>query len=416
MTRIAIPREVILILVLAWLYMSSLALALVYDITQPGIGLHVLKDVGAYGWLIAVVMGMAISRLTLDVLQVLFPLAVVLGYAFVTSDSSIFGKLASIRQITALFLLILVGIVFSGGGSYRLWLMRRAVALLLVVALFGFIERLSHFWESGVLVDYFMSKGVTIFYSGYPFIFVEPVFLWEGYGDIPGTIRMVSSFLDPINLGHTMVLLIVLGLNGKDYIVNWRARWLIVFVGGLALLLTISKGAMLQLALFLTVLNPRIPLAIRFTALTIIGVLMVMVGEHHQGLMVHALGFYSSLSSATMMGHGLGMVGNYAIMFGNSLDLGIGDSFVAAVLGQIGVIGLLAWLLPIVYISRILGWNHVLIRLLWAQILVSILSENAFNLLSIATIGILLGVELHYHWVRHCEQVGAQPKAIASQA
>jgi len=73
------------------------------------------------------------------------------------------------------------------------------------------------------------------------------------------------------------------------------------------------------------------------------------------------------------------------------LDIGIVDSFLGSLIGQLGVVGFVLWLYPLWRIFRIFPKNHFLGRLLLSQVLISALSENAFNLLSVAFLMVAAG-------------------------
>jgi hypothetical protein len=237
-----------------------------------------------------------------------------------------------------------------------------------------------------------MAKNISSYPSGYPPFFVYPNAIIRE-ADLPGMARMVSSFLDPINLGHTLVFGLCLLVYENSIKMLKPVRMTLAFFFLVGIFLTISKGAIMQFFLVAIVLNSKIRLPFRIIfSLAVVPFLYVFVSDS-VNFSIHYSGLRSSISSISLLGHGLAMVGNYAKMFApdSMLDTGIGDSFWGSLIGQIGFFGFLAWLYPFWKITQILPPNHYIKRLLYSQLLVCALSENAFNLLSVTFLMVAAG-------------------------
>jgi len=146
------------------------------------------------------------------------------------------------------------------------------------------------------------------------------------------------------------------------------------------------------LALFL--LNNRLNIFIRILipSLTLVfGFFFINLA----GIIIHFKGLYFALINANLFGHGLGLVGNYAKMFAEDLSvynkIQISDTFIGSVLGQIGIVGLLAWLtffyrhLIDLLRNKMLPGSIIII----SQLIISVLSENTLNFTSFFIPGIL---------------------------
>lgn len=332
----------------------------------------------------------------MDLAVSILPIAIYLMVAAVTAVVEPFLVGASIRQLFAPDFLILFAMLWTTrpeAASTAPFLVRCC----LWVAIFGVFERFTHFWGlSGLIEDFFLAKKIGVLSSGYPFIFLEPTQIL-GFNEFPsdfGVLRASSTLLDPINLGHVMVA----GMVGFAYIKERQPmaftaleRRFIPWILFATLVLSISKGALLQFAI-LVILFPAI-LPIPYVNLLFGVVGLIAGGQYvvtHAGFTLHLSGLTNALDSASVTGLGLGRAGNYAAILGSdsvdSVSSGtIGDSFFGAVFGQIGLLGLSLWLLPFLALSirPILQRNLMPVALIWTQLIVAILSENSFNFGSI---------------------------------
>lgn len=368
-----------------WLAFSSLIIAISYNIVGHGINLIFFKDLA-----IIAVFGIGVLFSTsrdINPFLALIPLVFWITISLILSPASLFAKAASLRQMMMPFLLILLGYLFTHNQSDVDRLLNTVRIVLYIVLAFGFLEMAISIWKFVDIRTYYEMKGIFVNKNGYPFIFIEPI---QG-----GIRRMASTFLDPINLGHALVFLLAI----RYY---QRARWAEIIVIFIGIALTISKGALLQLVLVFWVINKRKPMFDKlFVAATIV-VLSVYLSFNHAGLSKHVAGFSNALSTFSLTGMGMAMAGNQAHMYSATYTDSIGDTFIGAIIGQVGIIGLLLWLLPFIHFMRFFKKYDILKRLLIAQVIVSILSENAFNLLSIVALCLVIGSQLavNYQHVR----------------
>ncbi|GLU43206.1 hypothetical protein Musp01_08300 [Muricauda sp. NBRC 101325] len=107
--------------------------------------------------------------------------------------------------------------------------------------------------------------------------------------------------------------------------------------------------------------------------------------------MKHVEGLQSTIANVNFFGHGLAKTGNQAFMFGDP-SVVIGDTYIGAIVGQIGILGFLLWISPFIVILRRLNFN-LTSKILIAQLIIALISENAFNLLSVFLVCIFIGIE-----------------------
>jgi len=304
-------------------------------------------------------------------------------FSFLLSPAPLMAKSASLRQLLMPFVLFVIGMQF-GRSAYELEKFKRwiIIATILLCAI-GTLFYLVPVWEFISLRSYTLAKNLIPCPNGAPYMFYEPI----RAESIP---RMVSTILDPINLGHLLVFSLVIAFTEKR--LNYAG---FLFVS-MCLIVTICKGAFLQISMtVILLLSTRIPGKLQII-IWLIGIrAFLFILSHHVGVLMHMQGLFLSIKSATWFGHGLGMVGNQASMYGNPLDLGISDTYIGAVLGQVGIIGLAAWLVPFVWMFIKLKENKTLKFLLVSQLVVAILSENSFNLMSILFLMMTVGATIN---------------------
>jgi hypothetical protein len=308
-----------------------------------------------------------------------FIVLVILISSFFISNANNIAKFASLRQIIIPYVILFAGFLLFENKKdeirFNNWLKGSALIL-------GFASIVMYFILIFNLIDfenYFEIKQAITTVYGIPFMFYDPM-----SGDF---LRNVSTFLDPINLGHALLFLFLVlkSTNKSDLLLK-----MIVF---LFMVLTICKGAYLQLIIVgLFLLRNKLPIWLQ-GLLVLFGIFMVVfLSNYHEGIKLHLEGFLVAIKTITFFGHGLGMVGNQSLLFGTANAIPIYDTFIGSIVGQLGVLGFVLWLLPLVYItSKIYASNKLVVYIFFAQLIVSILSENAFNFLSIYFLMLLVG-------------------------
>jgi len=375
-----------------WLCVSSLVLVFVYNISQSVENLYWIKDIVIYVYVAVISFRLMKRKLTYSLVLSFLLLVVYVLYMAEVSDVPILLKGASIRQLMSPTILFLAG--FLGIRSGRdLQLFSKTIVLIGVcLGLFGLVERFSYLWTYIDLSSYFGIKNVAVGSTGYPAMFIEPIstFFKESI-PVGGIVRMVSTLLDPINLGHTFVFLFSIVLFDRHVTGSRATRSLLLLFFSVCILLTLSKGAIFQVALLVLVYHKAIRLPLKVVGISIVIAILFYLYVYHPGIILHTSGTISSFSTISLFGMGLGKAGNYSTLLGKGISAnGIGDSFIGSIVGQIGLFGLLLWLASTLFMVK-RRMPLFLKGVLYTQLFVALFSENAFNLLSIFTLFIYLG-------------------------
>lgn len=381
----------ILTALLYYLTFSGLAIALLYSI-NTSIDWIFLKD----GFVIlAAIIAIFIKARSLprDTIAPAIPITAITAISFLISPAPEFAKIASARQIITPFIFLLIGYSLSKSNSYE-HLVKTFLTCIILIVIFGTIERAMGIWSILDIESFFRSKNLPVFGNGYPVVFIEPISLF-GYRDFEhGMFRMVSTILDPINLGHILAAAVVIVSFDKNIKISDGRKKIIAAGAFTCLLLTFSKGALLQLFLSSIILKNKN----RLTYITISSIIAIPLItsyiQSHSGFLIHLNGFFSIIDHITLFGHGLATFGNYSILYNTdsiSSEAGVTDSFWSSILGQLGLLGFAAWISPILYICWKSRKNKPLSTLLLTQSIICSISENSFNFMSIAFLLILIG-------------------------
>jgi hypothetical protein len=380
---VVIRRSAFASLLHSWLTVSSIAVALLMTRVGPDPRLIALKDVAVFGVLALYLplMRRGSGRWSLPRFA---PIAAVLIAGAIASSENPLATLASLRQLAGPYALVAVGYLAVRNHASYAALLATIRRNLWILFWFGLLERavgITRFVDVGPFFD---AKNIPLSPSGVPYVFIEPIF--------GGVLRMVSLLLDPINTGHSLVCLMCIEAAADA---GHRSRLRRMGLAAAGVVLTTSKGAILQIGVVFGWMNDRVSRYVRVVTAVLFTFLVVTYGAIHGGIAAHVHGFARSFHDLTPFGHGLARAGNQAYLFGDtSQSEGIGDSFFGAVIGQIGIVGLAVWLYPLVSLARRLPRGDLLRRLFLSQLLVAVLSENSFNLLSVYSACLLLGASL----------------------
>lgn len=284
--------------------------------------------------------------------------AVVAGLFVYAGLSPAFNVL-SFRQLLIVPLLMLYGACFTRRTELRyIWTIM--LVLLIGVCLSGYLERFvlfdadERFWRAAGIGSYMHMKGFEAWAFGrwgLPGNFYSADLL-----PILGVqVRRMTSILvsEPTLLGQLLVL---------PFLYAWFARrwgWAAFF--GIAILSTLSKGGLLGCAvgLILWAYQRRnsalkrvlVPIAMAGLALGLVVIvrsgMVASIALHFRGLVTN---LFSMLSHP--LGRGVGGAGNFAVLAAETAGGGdptqalavSGESYLGAVIGQLGVAGLLAYL------------------------------------------------------------------------
>lgn len=382
--RLEIKKELLLKSIIYWCFFCSFFLAIVYHFFKIPFNLLFLKDLFIIlGFLVSIKISKQVNLIYLCIYFFIIYICIISLF----SPAPIMAKIASIRQIIIPFILILIGCNLARG--IRLEVIKKYVISLALVSLFfGLLEVYFSLWHYLDITEYFTIKNIPTYSRvfkdkfRYPVFFIEPIF--------GGIKRMVSFVLDPINLGHIFTFILALLLFDDNLSYGKRKRYFLAFLFLLGLILTFSKGALLQFILILFFVSKRISIGLKLIVILVFCVIVSYAANFHMGVKIHLLGLLEAIKNINLFGHGVGMVGNQAYMFGEPI-LKIGDTYFGSILGQIGVIGYLLWLVPFLIIIKKIKYNFVA-KIFLAQLLISIISENSFNLLSVFLVCLFLGI------------------------
>ena len=334
------------------------------------------------------------NRVTPQVIMFLVPAFLFLLVNFVFSDANLFTKLASLRQFLASFCFVAIGYYFTKNKEDLDKILKATLIAIIIILIFGFVERFTLLWQYIDVYSFYRFKGIPVSPNGYPYFWIEPVNLLRFQDFSTGIVRMVSTLLDPVNLGHFFVFAFAFICYEENLIRKIAHRnifLLFIFIG---LLLTFSKGAWLQFVLALVIFNKDINIAFRFVGFIVGALFVIILSLIHPGFWAHYFGFINVFNHLSITGNGIGTFGNYASMYNPEFMItGVGDSYWASVIGQFGIVGICGWLLFYLKISYDIRPNY-LSRVVVSQLLVAALSENSFNVMSVFYALVLLGAFL----------------------
>lgn len=258
--------------------------------------------------------------------------------------TSIISWFAALRNIITPFIYILFGLMLSAKCNKNRFL-NAVLVIGIIVVLFGLIEILifPDVWVQLNIGVLWPMKGIEVHeITGLPMNFYSSEsFFGQAYIQ-----RMSSTFADPVNLGTFLVSIVFIAYYQKKY-------YLIPLVL-LACVLTISKGALLGILIFMVVFaffkdrKKRIFSAV-MVAVVLIGIAFLIYSRFHSSgsVFAHLSGFFSSFISLVRypLGVGCGRVGVLASLFGDTLNNGIYESGFGIIVGSLGIIGLFVYIM-----------------------------------------------------------------------
>ncbi len=368
------------LLIYAWSTFASIAILIATKYANPPHLIFALRDIIIY---ILFLLLLPFSAFTKKSAYIIFILCCLLAYLIFNQlilNPGYSATINNIRQIIAPSVLLMIFYILllnAGPRFLQEQLPRWFLRLHLIIFIWGILEYTLEFWKHFGLSSYFTLKGIPVDSNGLSYMFYEPIL---GY-----RLRMTSTFLDPISLGHYFATTFSIGYLGLIF--RGKARLILTLSSLIGLLLSFSKGALLQAFLTILVLNPAYPLLLRGLLLSIPFAVFLLI-PNKTGLMIHVSGFMNSLSSLEFFGHGIGSSGNYTKMFAKNLDLyhqlGISDTFLGSIMGQTGLLGIILWLIAMFLPVFHRNSKRFAMRFLAAIVAVSALSENTLNVTSFA--------------------------------
>lgn len=286
---------------------------------------------------------------------------------------------ASSRNIAAPFLFLLIGLHASAWAKHAVYL-RYLVMLGFAAIVFGFIEANSpDFWQSLNLRTLWEKKGISVQQdSGLPknFFASEQV--------VPGEFlrRMAGPFADPVNFGTFLFAV---------FMASWYLRGLLLQIATVAaMVLAVSKGALLGLIVFFAFWTryyaSRIShvIALALLAAGAYNFYLFTVTSSTGSTAAHIDGFTAAFIEFPQhpLGRGLGSSGVLAGLFseGSESTSAVTESGLGMVIGQLGIVGLVVYLVFFVQLSKyVLRMKDVRDKTLSAGLLGGFLLNAAFN-------------------------------------
>jgi hypothetical protein len=370
---------------------SSLIIVILYNLFESG-HFYIIKDVMAVIMLMLACL-FNLKKSNMNIFGYFSFIGVIVSIGLFSSNASLFLIISSLRQFVVPFLFIIIGYLFVRNEDDYYSLLKFTIIFMSFIVLFGCFERFFKVWLFFDVSVFYKVKNIPVFSYGYPVFWIEPVSVL-GYSTFENGIpRMVSSVLDPVNLGHLLVFTFaIIYFEGRRFFrkLHW---FLLLVLMALGIFLTLSKGAWLQFGLALFIFNNRINFFWKAISSLLLLTLVLIYVLGHAGFLAHYFGFINVFAHINLLGHGLGSFGNYSFMYSDNPVEGVGDSYWAAVVGQFGVIGFVIWLGTFLFVAKNIG-NHHLCWLLISQILISALSENSFNFMSVFLLLIFVGAFL----------------------
>jgi hypothetical protein len=306
------------------------------------------------------------------------------------------GALSSSVNVLSLRQLLIVPLYFL----YGRWFVSKASVLtierlllmtfgLLVVT--GYVERFllfdgrELFWSSTGIRQYMEMKG-----------FEDWAF---GEGGVPGNFysydlleitgrsfrRMVSILAEPTLFGQLLVFPVLYAVI--------RKKWMSIVVFGIALLLTMSKGGIIGAVCGFSWYywsekkNKLVKTLLLVSTALMLGSFGYLLASGSGGsLLIHFSGLAANLTQlmAHPFGTGIGSAGNFAVLARGGDDAGAGESYLGALVGELGLIGLAAyaWLIYAVHRLRVDSNDAFLLTVKYAclaTLVTGVASESAIS-------------------------------------
>ena len=291
------------------------------------------------------------------------------------------------------FIFMVLGYIYLNNQDKVFRAQKTFINITILLATFGFFEYFTNLWLYIDVSSFYDDKSVPLTSYGYPYFWIEPIFANTIFFD-NGIPRMVSAILDPINLGNIFVLSLTILIFERNIYPKIYRILLVTFIS-FALILTFSKGALLQFFIMAILLNKHIKLIYKSLLMIVPIYLIFQYVINHPGFLIHFLGFVEVFNHLSFLGFGFGSFGNYSALYSDSSSFeyvqNVGDSYWSAVIGQLGLIGFLVWFFVFFKACSKISFDHYISKLLLVQIFISALSENIFNFMSVLFLLIFVG-------------------------
>jgi len=259
---------------------------------------------------------------------------------FIFKGANTMAFLASLRNIMSPFVFFMLGYIVSNKININNYF-KLVIYLGYFIIFFGLLELfiIQDLWLSLNISDLWLKKDLNIQEHGFPGNF---------YGKESGEYvrRMVSTFADPVNLGTAMFMILMISWLKKYYF--------LMFLSFISVILIISKGALLGILIFIWIyIKNKFHILFSYISAVILislGLAFVYISflNNSMSLFLHFSGFISSLTELpnNLLGRGVGNIGVLATQLSKvTFETGITESGLGLIIGQLGIIGLLIYLL-----------------------------------------------------------------------
>lgn len=290
---------------------------------------------------------------------------------------SVASFIACFRNISSPIIFFIFGYSFKDRINKDRFI-KITMVVFLIVALFGFVELYIYkdFWINNNIKELWENKGFSVMDWGLPANFYSSEII--GGSQLR---RMVSSFADPVNLGTFLFCGLMIAWFAK--------RKLMVLILGISCILTVSKGALLGIIIFVVIYAWYMPksrapffIALAFAGAGVIAFLVYSSLHSTGSVFAHIDGFVNSFSSVftNPFGYGVGNVGVLATYLGTSANTAVMETGIGAVIAQLGVLGLIIYVCVFIKFLTISNRNRDKREsVLLVTLIFSILANIMFN-------------------------------------
>lgn len=339
-----------------------------------------------------------------DILPIIYIVLIIIS--FFISDASISAKLVCIRQLFLPIVCFVYGRQVKVKDDDLQVLYNIIIYVGIGIAIFGFIELFflkDEFWRFIGSEAYFKNKGIEDWTKDGVMVSFYTYDLMSIFG---GAVRrFVSIFAEVLATAHFLFL--SLAITFFKYKGILRNKIIICGLMLLAIILTISKGVILIMGIAVVVIiyyyyeNKKLTLAL--IALGVIGLVIIVFNSYGEATSTgyHLEGLVHNFQNIKIFGYGLAKSGNFALIYGDSSQNVLsGESFIGTMLGQIGILGTIIYIIyNFVIIKRYIINKHkdkedsiIALILILGVLLESFLSESAISFLGTGFYFVLAGI------------------------
>lgn len=294
-----------------------------------------------------------------------------------SSHFNLFSVASSFRNIVAMFIFFFLGCLASKNVIPER-IERLLIFLGISVILIGLLEVFLYksMWIDLNITELWNKKGIRVKDSGIPTNFYSSETI-----NGQRIRRMASSFADPVNLGAFLFATFGLAWFRKNYI-------LIVF-SVLAMILTVSKGAVLGVLIFFVcyayfyMSRAFFVSVLSFSSLAGLGFLVYAMKTSAASVFLHISGLLAAFKGIPKhpLGYGIGSNGVLAKQFSKiAADMDVTETGLGMIISQLGVVGLCCYIAFFIYCGKMCKRiENKRIKTLTITLLLSIVANMFFN-------------------------------------